>query len=98
MEDVHSTVHWRSTVRNKAIHTIWAHDTHETLVSKLRDDMEADHKAFQYCCETHWLSRAKVHHRISNLREKVKHFLSHSNDNDNKTLFSIEGFIQILAC
>jgi len=33
------------------------------------DDMEAKHTALLYCCETHWLSRAKMGDSVCELKE-----------------------------
>jgi hypothetical protein len=42
----------------------------ERHFAKLCDDMEAERTALLYCCETCWLSRAKVLYRVFELKEE----------------------------
>jgi hypothetical protein len=66
--------------------------------AKLCDDMEAKHTALLCYCDTRWLSRAKVLHRVFELKEEIAIFLSESCNNDDAYLCYSEYFIQKLAC
>jgi hypothetical protein len=59
-----------------------------------QDDTEAEHTAPLHYCDTHWLSRAKVLHRVFELKEESATFVSVSNNNYDTNLFYNEGFIQ----
>jgi hypothetical protein len=47
--------------------------------AKLRDDVEAEHLALLYYCETLWLSPAKMIHRVLEIEEGIAMSLSDSN-------------------
>jgi hypothetical protein len=49
--------------------------------------MEAEHTALLYYCETHWLSRGAVLHRVCELNEERVLFVTDSNNNDDANVF-----------
>jgi len=62
------------------------------------DDMEAEHMALLYKCETHCLSRAKVPHGYLNWKKKYPFlFISDTGSNDRENLHHKEDFIQKLG-
>jgi len=67
------------------------------LFAKLCDIMEAEHTALLCYCETRWLSRVKVIHRVFELKEEINILLSDSNNNYDANLCYNGDFIQKLA-
>jgi hypothetical protein len=59
------------------------------LFAKLCDNVEINHMALFYCCET-WLSCAKVLHRVFELKEKITILLSDSNNSDDANSFYVK--------
>jgi hypothetical protein len=45
-----------------------------TLFAKLCNNMETEHTVFLYSCEIHWLSHAKVLHRVFDFKEEITIF------------------------
>jgi hypothetical protein len=56
--------------------------------------MEAEHTALLYYCETHWLSRGAVLHRVCELNEERVLFVTDNNNNDDANLFHNGDFIK----
>jgi hypothetical protein len=54
--------------------------------------------ALLYYCETRWLHRARMLHRVSELTEGTAIILSDSNKNNDVYLFCATDFTQKLAC
>ena len=65
---------------DKIVNYIKARGLNHRQFCTLMDELEVEYRDVIYHCEVHWLSRGKVLKRFYDLREEIKLFLIHKNN------------------
>ena len=90
-------LHKHMSVVIKVVNYVKSSALNTRLISKLCEDMDADHTALLYQTQVRWLSKGNMLFRIFEPREEVKLFLVAKQKHDLLLAFGGDGFSTYLA-